>query len=167
MNAQTIEAIIGAIVLTVAVSFGFLGYQQSHWAKTPGYPLYASFNRVDGLSVGSEVRLSGVKVGTVSAMEIDPETYLAKLCFTINEHYQLPSDTNAEISSDGLMGGKYVALVPGGDETMLKAGEKIKFTQSSVSLENLIGKVMFSKEEKPKNKEIKDNPEITPSPEKA
>lgn len=155
MNTQTIEAIIGAIVLSIAIAFGFLGYQHSHWAKTQGYPLYASFNRVDGLSVGSEVRMSGVKIGAVTHMDIDPQTYLAKLCFTVSDQYQFPTDTVAEISSDGLMGGKYVALVPGGNDDMLKPGQIIKYTQSSVSLEALIGKVMFSKDDKKEDKHDK------------
>ncbi len=138
------ETLTGAVVLVVAV--GFLGYAVANTGRTPvsGYPLHARFDRIDGLAVGADVRVAGVKVGSVTTARVDPQTYQAELGFTVQNTVKLPRDTSAEITSDGLLGGKYLALVPGGDETMLAAGGTVTITQSAVSLEQLLGKFIFS-----------------------
>lgn len=144
MGKHVIETLMGAVVLIVAIGFIAFAYQSSGIAAATGYPLTAKFDRIDGLSVGSDVRISGIKVGTVAEQHLNPKTYLAEVVMTIDNQVQLPVDTSAEIVSDGLLGSKYLSLVPGGEDKLLKSGDAIKYTQSSFSLENLIGKFMFS-----------------------
>ncbi|EKE08872.1 MAG: Acetyl-CoA carboxylase subunit A [uncultured bacterium] len=97
---------------------------------------------------GSDVRLSGVKVGTIKDLHLDPESYLAVVYLTLEPQVVLPKDSSAEIVSEGLLGGKYLALVPGGDEETIGPGGEIVYTQSAVSLEALIGKFIFNAQEK-------------------
>ncbi|CAH2604710.1 Outer membrane lipid asymmetry maintenance protein MlaD [Rhodovastum atsumiense] len=138
------ETLAGAVVLVVAL--GFLGYAVANTGRTPvaGYTLQARFDRIDGLNIGSDVRVAGVKVGSVTAARIDPQTYQAMVSFTVQDGVKLPTDSSAEVTSDGLLGGKYLSLVPGGEEKMLPPGGAVQITQSSVSLEQLLGKFIFS-----------------------
>jgi phospholipid/cholesterol/gamma-HCH transport system substrate-binding protein len=139
-----VETVAGAIVLVVAI--GFLGYAVANTGRTPvtGYSLHARFDHIDGLAMGSDVRIAGVKVGSVMSARVDPQTYQADVTFTVQNAVKLPSDSSAEVTSDGLLGGKYLSLVPGGDEQMLAAGGTVTITQGSVSLEQLLGKFIFS-----------------------
>ena len=138
------EVCTGAAVLLVAA--GFLGFAVMHSGRSTGagYDLTAKFDHIDGLAVGADVRIAGVKVGTVSDQRIDPKTYLAVVDMKIRDDIRIPKDTSAEIASESLLGGKYMALTPGADDTMLKAGDRITITQGSVSLEQLLGKFIFS-----------------------
>lgn len=138
------ELLAGAVVLAVAM--GFLGYAVANTGRTTtsGITLNASFERIDGIGPGSDVRLAGVKVGRITATSIDPKTYQAQVQFTLDASIRLPTDSSAEIASDGLLGGKVLALVPGGDDKMLGNGGKLRITQSAVSLEQLLGKFIFS-----------------------
>ena len=145
---------MGAVVLAVAAFFFVYAYQNSGSEKVDSFEYHATFDRVDGLVKGSDVRMSGVKVGTITALDIEKETYLAKISFKIEKDLKLPKDTSAEVVSDGLLGGKYLAIVPGGDEKHLAEGNTIIHTQSSVNLESLIGQLIFSnKSKKPEAKE--------------
>src|SRR3546814_1831500 len=101
----------------------------------------AKFDRIDGIEAGSDVRMSGIKIGTVTRQELDPESYLAVVHMEVDPRVKLPDDSSAEITSAGLLGSRYLALVPGGSERMLPPGGQIRFTQSAVSLEQLIGKI--------------------------
>lgn len=138
------ELLAGAVVL--AVAGGFLGYAVANTGRTAsaGYTLNADFERIDGLGPGSDVRLAGVKIGRISAARIDPKTYQARISFTVATDIRLPVDTSAEITSDGLLGGKVLSLVPGGDDKMLADGGKLTITQSAASLEQLLGKFIFN-----------------------
>jgi phospholipid/cholesterol/gamma-HCH transport system substrate-binding protein len=138
------ETLTGALVLVVAVSF--LAYAVAHSGRTAGsgYPLQARFDHIDGLAVGADVRIAGVKVGTVTSERIDPKTFVAVVAMSINDELQLPKDSAASIVSESLLGGKYISLSPGGDDADLKPGQAITITQSSVSLEELLGKFIFS-----------------------
>jgi phospholipid/cholesterol/gamma-HCH transport system substrate-binding protein len=138
------ELAAGAVVLLVAA--GFLGYAVAHTGRSTvsGITLHARFDRIDGLAIGSDVRLAGVKVGTVTRAGIDPKTYQATVTFTVESNLRLPKDSSAEITSDGMLGGKFLSVVPGGDETMLADGGEVTITQSAVSFEQLIGKFIFS-----------------------
>ena len=151
-----VEAVMGAIVLIIAFFFLVFAYTSSKGGVHTGYPLIAKFDRIDGLTIGNDTRVSGVKVGSVVSIDIDPKTYLARVVFTVRNGLSLPVDTVAEITSESLMGGKYIALVPGGDERTLAPGEKITYTQSSVSFEALIGKYLFSSNEREKQDKPKD-----------
>jgi phospholipid/cholesterol/gamma-HCH transport system substrate-binding protein len=140
------EVAAGAIVLAVAAIF--LGYAVLHSGRgtvtAEGMQLRASFDRIDGLANGADVRIAGVKVGTVTDSRIDPESFAAVLTFKVDRSLKLPTDTSAEITSEGLLGGKYVSLVPGGSDKLLADGGRITETQGSVSLESLLGRFIFS-----------------------
>jgi len=138
------EILTGAVVLLVAA--GFLAFAVSHSGRstTSGYDLLARFDRIDGLVVGADVRIAGVKVGSVTDTRIDPETFLAVVTLSVRPDIRLPKDSSAEVTSESLLGGKYLSLTPGGDETMLNPGQTITITQSSISLEQLLGKFIFS-----------------------
>lgn len=138
------EILAGALVLAVAAVFLFYAVTHSGRTLTQGYALTARFDRIDGLAQGADVRVSGVKVGSVVEQRIDPETYLAVVTMRIDPGIRLPADTSAEITSESLLGGRYVALVPGGSERMLADGGTIEATQSAVSLEALLGRFIFS-----------------------
>ncbi len=138
------EVVTGAAVLLIAA--GFLAYAVAHSGRSvaAGYPLSARFDRIDGLNVGADVRMAGVKIGTVTSARVDPKTFLAEVGFTVQPGIELPKDSSAEITSDGLLGGKYLSLVPGGDSAVLQPGQVVTITQSAVSLEQLLGKFIFS-----------------------
>jgi phospholipid/cholesterol/gamma-HCH transport system substrate-binding protein len=138
------ELIAGIVVLAVAI--GFLGYAVANTGRSggSGYILHARFDHIDGISVGSDVRVAGVKVGRVSEARIDPQSYQAVVSFTVEKDIQMPTDSSAVVTSDGLLGGKFLALAPGGEAKMIAAGGTMQITQSSVSLEDLLGKFIFS-----------------------
>ncbi|WP_439576753.1 outer membrane lipid asymmetry maintenance protein MlaD [Elioraea sp.] len=145
MNRRSIaEILAGALVLAVAAVFLFYAVTHSGRTLTTGYTLTAKFDRIDGLPQGAAVRLSGVKIGSVVGQRIDRETYLAVVTMQIDPGIQLPTDTSAEITSESLLGGRYIALVPGGSDRMLADGSTIEATQSAISLEALLGRFIFS-----------------------
>jgi phospholipid/cholesterol/gamma-HCH transport system substrate-binding protein len=145
MNRKSLaEIIAGAIVLGVAAVFLFFAVGHSGRSVGPGYTVTARFDRIDGLGSGADVRMSGVKIGTVTSQEIDPETYLAVVTMRVDNRIRLPVDTSAEITSEGLLGGRYIALVPGGSERMIADGGAIEATQAAISLEALLGRFIFS-----------------------
>ncbi len=135
---------MGAVVLIVAALFLFFAYSTSQMRAVRGYPVSAQFERVDGIRDGGDVRIAGVKVGSITSERLDPTTFLATVKMSIDPAYKLPDDTVAEIISSSLLGDKYLALVPGGSDKMIPPGGRIKFTQAPVSLENLIGQMIFS-----------------------
>jgi len=144
MRGNVIETVMGAVVLVVAALFLVFAYSTSQLRSVKGYELSADFEHIDGIRGGSDVRISGIKVGSVLATVLDPKTFLATVTMSVEPSVKLPDDTVAEIVSSGLLGDKYMSLVPGGSGKDLAPGGRIKFTQSSVSLEHLIGQMMFS-----------------------
>ena len=139
-----IETVMGGVVLVVAALFLFFAYSTSQVRAVQGYEVSAQFDSVAGIHDGSDVRIAGVKVGSILEERLDPKTFLATVRLSIDPAYKLPDDTVAEIISAGLLGDRFMALVPGGSEQMIPPGGRIKFTQSPVSLENLIGQMIFS-----------------------
>lgn len=141
-----VEVAAGAIVIAVAAIF--LGYAVLHSGRgavaADGMTLRASFDRIDGLANGADVRIAGVKVGSVTDSRINPQSFAAELTLKVDRSLKLPVDTSAEITSEGLLGGKYVSLVPGGSDKLLADGGRITETQGSVSLESLLGRFIFS-----------------------
>ena len=119
-------------------------YSSSQKSVPDGYVVYAQFERIDGLTVGSDIKMSGVKIGTIQHVEIDPKTYQAKVTMILKREIELPEDSSAEVASESLLGGKYIALMPGGSDQYLKPGGQIVHTQSSISFESLISKFLFS-----------------------
>lgn len=144
MGRNLIETVMGAVVLAVAGGFLAFAYNQGAVKSVDGYVIRADFADISGVGMGSEVRIGGMKVGVVSGLELNPKTYQATTLLEIKEGVEIPKDTSAAIVSSGLLGDKYVKLDPGGDDAFLKAGETIKFTQSAVNLEEMLGKFVFS-----------------------
>lgn len=134
------EALIGLFVLIVGVWFIVHAYDRTEGARSgSGYVVTARFPNVSGVSVGTDVQLSGIKVGTVVSEKLDPATYQAILAISIDKTVKLPVDSSAAITSEGILGGNYVRLSPGGETDMLRAGDEISDTQGSVDLMSLIG----------------------------
>lgn len=144
MKNNLIETLIGAAVLAVAVIFVFYGYSKAEITPRDGYVLTAEFDRVDGLISGSDVRLSGIKVGTVDTLKLRKDTYYAEVKLIISADIQLPEDTSAKITMEGLLGGNYISLTPGGSEDYLADGDALIYTQGSVDLIGLVSQALFS-----------------------
>jgi phospholipid/cholesterol/gamma-HCH transport system substrate-binding protein len=144
MSGNILETVMGAVVLVVAALFLLFAYKTSELRAVPGYQVSADFERVDGIRQGGDVRISGIKIGSIMGEKLDPKTFLADVRMSIDPTIKLPDDTVAEIVSAGLLGDKYMSLVPGGSDKVIPPGGKIKYTQSSVSLENLLGQMIFS-----------------------
>jgi phospholipid/cholesterol/gamma-HCH transport system substrate-binding protein len=143
-RSSAVETFTGAVVILLAA--GFLGYAVAHSGRSvnAGYALRANFDSIDGLGVGSDVKMAGVKVGSVTGTGIDPKTYQATVTLTVEDAIKLPRDSSASVTSEGLLGGKYLLLQPGGDAATIEPGGQITITQSSVNLEQLLGKFVFS-----------------------
>lgn len=148
MKRNVIETVMGGVVLLLAIGFFFFAYARSGVTNVTGYEVTAKFNRVDGLAAGSDVRVSGIKVGSVTDLRLDPETFLAEIRVSLREDVRLPADSSAKIQSDGLLGDYYVLLEPGGDEAMIEPGGEIQFTQDPINLGDLISRFVFSPGEK-------------------
>lgn len=144
MKGNVIETVMGAVLLVVAALFLFFAYNTSQFRSVTGYELSANFEHIDGIRDGSDVRISGIKVGSVLSTTLDPKTFLATVKMSVEPNVKLPDDSVAEIVSSSLLGDKYMSLVPGGSDNDIPPGGQIKYTQSSVSLEHLIGQMMFS-----------------------
>lgn len=153
MKRSVVETVLGAVVLFVAGFFLVFSYNTANLKKVSGYEIIADFSSIGGLAVGDDVLISGVKVGSVVGVTLDPETYLARVRMNVEPGVRLPEDTAALISSESLMGGKYLALEPGGAEEILPPGGRIQFTQAPQNLEQLLGQFIFSMQGKDKNNE--------------
>lgn len=141
MAENRAEVLAGAAVLAAAI--GFLVYATGGGrltAAADSYTLTASFRSVEGIRAGSDVRLAGVKVGSITTLKLNPDTFFADAVIEVDANLKLPDDSAILISSEGLLGGNFVELVPGGSEDMLVAGDEIEDTQGSVSLITLLMK---------------------------
>jgi len=148
MANQTTEVLVGGVVLAAAVGFFLYAAQVTGAGPTGATAVYtASFRSVEGVSVGTDVRLGGVKVGTVTSLTLNPKTFRADTGFTVDDGIRLPEDTAAVISSEGLLGGTFVELLPGGSPFDLEPGAEIEDTQSSISLINLLLKFVTGNED--------------------
>jgi phospholipid/cholesterol/gamma-HCH transport system substrate-binding protein len=144
VNRNVVETIVGALVLLVAGAFVFYAFSKSDRSGPDGYEITARFGRIDGLKRGSDVTMSGVKIGTVTAIDLDRKTYQAIVHLAVSSSVPIPTDTNAKIVSESLLGGMVVVLDPGGEKTMIKSGGEIANTQDSISFTELLAKFMFS-----------------------
>jgi len=137
--------LIGAAVV-LALSAGLAAvHVNSARQKTEGYPLTARFDKAEGVSVGTEVHLAGVVVGKVTAQALDDQ-FRAVLTLRLSDAVKLPTDSNAAVQTDGLLGAKFISLQPGGDEKILKPGEEITYTQGSLSLQDLLDMIISQAE---------------------
>ncbi len=154
-NNNYFEIIVGTFVLICATSFFISSFKKSQSSNFETYNIIAKFENADGLSDGADVKISGVKVGSVAKQSLDKETYRALISLDIAKNVTLSSDSSAKIASEGLLGSKYIAITPGGDEEFLKDGDEIQFTQSSVNFEELLGKFIFNSNQEKKDENSK------------
>lgn len=143
MGRNLIETIMGAVVLMVAGFFLVFAYRHADLEEVSGYALRAQFASVGGLAVGSDVRINGIKVGTVNGHALDPATFNAVVTMTIMPSIQLPQDTVATIATEGLLGGKFVKLEPGRAPDRIPAGGMIAQTRDYKSIEEMVGQLIF------------------------
>lgn len=145
MKQNVVETIVGFAVLAIAFVFFFFAYNSGANKRTQdGYILKANFQSVEGVLEGSDIMIAGIKIGSVKSLALDADSFVAKAELSINKNVKLPSDSQAIVASSGLLGGKYIMITPGADETMLNNNDQIRMTQSSVNLESLIGKLIYS-----------------------
>jgi phospholipid/cholesterol/gamma-HCH transport system substrate-binding protein len=139
MAEKLSEIVTGGVVLAAAVGFVVYGGQLAGLGGgAASYEMTASFRSVEGVTVGTDVRMSGVKVGTVTELRLNPETFRADAIFTMPQGVLLPDDTSARIASEGLLGGSFVEILPGGSLTNFEPGAEIEDTQGAVSLIELL-----------------------------
>jgi len=143
MHRNVIETVMGAVVLLVAIGFVVFAFRASGISADGGYRVNAVFNDASGLVIGTDVRMAGVKVGTVIGQSLDTETFQANIVLEIDESIKLPSDSSARILPDGLLGGNFVSLEPGAEEDLIPNGGRIEFTQSAINVVELLGRFIF------------------------
>ena len=144
MHRNTLETVMGAIVLLAAAGFVALAYEAADVKGNGGYEIAAEFGSTGGLSVGDDVRISGIKVGQITAQQLDSVTYVAKVSMAIDPTIKIPSDSSARITAASLLGGNYLELMPGAATDTLGAGAVIYDTRDPISLSDLLGKAVFS-----------------------
>lgn len=146
MQRSVFETILGAVVLLIAIAFMVMAYQKTDMGQpAEGYRVIASFSSADGLKPGADVRVAGVKVGNVAKLKLDGATYQAIATLQLNNGVKVPVDSVAQIASDGLLGGKFIALQIGADENNIPVGGKFEYTQAAANLEALLGQAIFSR----------------------
>ena len=163
MSRSVIETVLGGFVLLGAFVFLIFSYSKGDAGQVTGYQISANFSKIGGLKIGDPVQISGVKIGQVANVTLDPKTYLAKVTMEIEDDISVPDDSAAAISSAGLLGGLYLGIEPGGSEDMLKSGGEIQYTQAPQNLEELLGKFIFSMKDKGGDKDAEKSESATPS----
>ena len=134
------EALIGLLVVLLAAWFVWFAWQRTGGGNAAGGVLVnAQFQNASGVKVGTDVRVAGIKIGSVSALRLDPKTFQAEATLALDPTVKVPADSSAAITSEGILGGTYMALIPGGDPNPLKTGDTIVDTQGSLDLNSLIG----------------------------
>ena len=150
MNSRAIEILVGVFMLLFLGAMFVLAMKVSNltsFYSNAGYTLVAKFENVGGLKARASVAASGVKVGEVTQITYDPETFEANVSLNIDEKFAntFPKDTSASIYTAGLLGEQYIGLDPGAEEDLLQDSDEITLTQSAIVLERLIGQVLFSR----------------------
>ncbi|NOT41225.1 MAG: outer membrane lipid asymmetry maintenance protein MlaD [Alphaproteobacteria bacterium] len=134
MQNGFVETLLGAAVVAVAVFFFYYGWSATGAGTVVGYEVLARFDRVDGVAVGTDVRMAGIKIGSVTSQELDQKSYRALVKMNIKQGIALPDDSSVKVATEGLLGGTYLSVSPGGSDDMLKAGSEFATTQGSVDL---------------------------------
>ncbi|MBV1863033.1 MAG: outer membrane lipid asymmetry maintenance protein MlaD [Rhodobacteraceae bacterium] len=148
MANNAAETVIGAVVL--AATAGFLAFASNVTGVSgpvDSYELHADFRSVEGINLGTDVRLAGVKVGSVTGLYLNPMTFRAETTFSVRNDIVMPEDSAVMISSEGLLGGNFVEMVPGGSEFNLEEGGEFLDTQGAVSLISLLLKFVSGSSE--------------------
>ena len=143
MQNNTVETLIGALVILVAVGFLLFAYSSTGSAGISGYELKARFSSADGISPGADVRVHGIKIGRVSSIDLDSNTYQAVVHLSVLNDVRIPDDSSVKVISSLLGGNSYLAIQPGGSDRMLASGQEITNTQGSVDLMGLIGRAIY------------------------
>lgn len=146
-TSSRLETIVGAAVIALAVSFFLYASKTAGvgGSVTRGYKVIAEFDNAEGINVGTDVRLAGIKIGTVTSQSLNAENYMARLELTLDPKVSLSDDTAAKVTSEGLLGSKFIAMEPGGSETKLAEGSMMTLTQGAVDIWSLISSAMFDK----------------------
>src|SRR4051812_43870105 len=134
------ETLIGAVVIAVAVAFLAFAYLRTGSGSLSGYEVNARLPKADGLAVGTDVRLAGIKVGTVTDLTLDPKTYLVTVHMSIRDDIKLPVDSSVLVTQAGFLGGQYLSITPGGDDKMMTAGSFFENAQGSIDVMGLVGR---------------------------
>jgi phospholipid/cholesterol/gamma-HCH transport system substrate-binding protein len=134
------ETLIGAAVVAVAIAFLAFAYYRTGSGSLSGYEINAKLPKADGLSVGTDVRLAGIKIGTVSDLTLDPKTYLVTVHMNVRDDIKLPVDSSVLVTQAGFLGGQYLSITPGGDDKMMTAGAFFENAQGSIDVMNLVGR---------------------------
>jgi len=164
MGHNVFETILGAVVLALAGLFLAFAYTSADLNKVKGYTITANFPMVDGVKEGTDVKINGVKVGSIENLKLNTDPgdnqYLVTVAMTLNRSIQIPTDTIALVSSESLLGGKYLSLEPGVDETMIKTDGtgKVTRTQAPMRLDDLIGQLIYN------NKRSENSPNKSDTP---
>lgn len=143
MKKRPVETIMGLVVLLIAGLFLYFAYSVSDLQVVKGYGLTARFLKVGGLNVGADVMINGIKIGTVVGQQLDNENYDAEIKLSIAPNVKLPKDSSAMISSNGLMGNKFIKIEPGKSKELLQDGDEIVHTKDFKTLEDMVGEVIF------------------------
>lgn len=144
MRRNFIETVMGAAVLAVAAIFVVFAFSSTGVSTVQGYKVQARFDNAAGITPGTDVRMSGVKIGSVTKQELDPKTYFADVTLAIKEDIELPADTSARIVPDGILGSNYVMLEPGGARETIPEGGSIQYTQGAINIVDMVSRLMFS-----------------------
>ena len=148
ISKNMVETVVGAIVLGIAIIFAVFLWRFSDIGFGTGqYTVDAKFRSAEGITVGTDVRLAGVKIGSVSNLSLDPQTFQAIARLSIKPEYQMPDDSAAIISSEGLLGGSFVEILPGGSYELMEDGSEFSETQGAVSFISLLMKFVTGKDE--------------------
>jgi len=146
MKQNILETIIGFLTIITSLLFITFAYNKlgnSSDVKN-SYPITANFQNVEGIFEGSDVMLAGIKVGSVEKLTLDKTSFFAIIALRINNDVKLPKDTQAAVATSGLLGNKFISLTPGAADEELVANDEIKRTQSSLNIEAIISKLMYS-----------------------
>jgi phospholipid/cholesterol/gamma-HCH transport system substrate-binding protein len=146
MTQNIVETIVGFFIIIIALGFLTFAYNKADNSSdiTKTYPIKAHFQNAEGVFEGSDVMLAGIKIGFVETLSLDKNSFFAVIKFRINNDIKLPKDTQAAISTSGFLGSKFISLAPGAADEELAANDEIKHTQSSLNIESLISKLMYS-----------------------
>jgi len=143
MNKRPVETIMGIVVLVVAAVFMWFAYEVSDLQVVKGYEINARFMKVGGLNTGADVRINGIKVGTVLSQKINPEDYMVDVKMSILPNIVLPEDSVISVAGDGLMGEKFIKVDPGKSAEKIQPGSIISNTKDAKSLEDMVGEIIF------------------------
>lgn len=145
MKQNIVETLVGFLVLFIATWFLVYAFHTNRMnTDSEGYFVTAKFQNADGIFEGSDIVVAGIKIGDVETMTLDRKDFYAVMTLKIHKGIQLPKDSQAAVVSSGFLGGKFVSIIPGVEDEDLKDGDTITLTHSSVNLESLIGKFMYS-----------------------